>query len=103
MSSESGSNGDESYDGINSTCSSSDNKAAAIVAAFESYEGKPTASCQDQNESPTGNEDPDGLSLVALEERYDLVSHINNSCRCNLCNDSKMVSTVRASLSQNRS
>ena len=60
MSSESGGNGDESYDRICSMCCSSDDKAAAIVAAFEPYEGKPPASGQDQNENQTGNEDPDG-------------------------------------------
>ena len=49
------------------------------------------------------NEDPDWLSLVALEERYDPVSHVNNSCQCNLCNGSKLVGAGRASLSQKRS
>jgi len=103
LSSESGSNGDESYDGICSTCSSSNSKATAIVTAFEPYEGKPPASGQDQNENPTGNEDPNGLSLVALEERYDLVSHANNSCQCNLCNDSKLAGAGRVSLSHKSS
>ena len=49
------------------------------------------------------NEDPDWLSLVALEERYDPVRHVSNSCQYNLCNDSKLVGAGRASLSQKRS
>ena len=73
------------------------------MAAFEPYEGKPPASGPDRNQNPTGNEDPDGLSLVALEERYDLVNQVNNSCRCNLCNDSKLVGAGRLSLSQKSS
>ena len=73
------------------------------MADFEPYEGKPPASGPDRNEHPTGNEDPDELSLVALEERYDPVSHVNNSFRCNLCNESNLVGTERASLSQKRS
>jgi len=64
------------------------------LAAFEPYEGKPPASGQDQNENVTINEKADGFCHVAVEKIYDHFSYANNSCRCNLCIDSKLMGAV---------
>ena len=92
MSSESEDNGDVPYDGVYSSLPSSDDETAAIATAFEPYEGEPLALGQDHNENLLVNEDdPDGLFLVTLEERFECLSCVNNWCQCNFCNDSKVV------------
>ena len=92
MSSESEDNGDVPYDGVYSSLPGSDDETAAIATAFEPYEGEPLALGQDHNENlPVNEDDPDGLFLVTLEERFECLSCVNNWCQCNFCNDSKLV------------